>query len=143
MKGWSWKEGFVFAFARKLLFAEDVNLTYQMSFGEKLGSQILNPLYRTIEFISKNIRMPLAICFFTLLAALIIGFAFYSIPAFVIFGKLFPVWLVRFLFFFYVELNLLAMGCVSFGRFNNKELVNLWKNDRLIAVMPGDYEIRI
>lgn len=113
-----------------------------MNPSEKLGLQILKPLYRLIEFISKNIKIPLAICLCTLLAILIIGFVFYSIPVFVIFGKLFPVWLVRFLFFIYVELNLFAMGCMAFGRFNNKALVDLWKNGRLIAVLPGDYEVR-
>jgi hypothetical protein len=132
----------VFAFAKKLLTKEDNELAYEMSLGEKLGSKILTPLYRVIEFISKNVRIPIAICLFTMLAGLILGFAFYSIPAFVIFGKLFPVWLVRFFLFLYVELNLFAMGCISFGRFNNKILVDLWKSGRLVAVLPGDYEVR-
>ena len=140
MKNWSWKEGLIFAFARRLLPAREADLSYVISSGERLGSQILKPLYHLIEFVSKNIRMPLAICLFTLLAALTVGFAFYNIPAFTIFGKLFPARFVRFVFFIYGELNLFAMGCVAFGRFNNKHLVNLWKNGQLIAVMPGDCE---
>ncbi len=142
MRSWSWREGLAFAFASKLLSAEKSHQPYEMSVGEKWGTRLLQPLYRVIEFVSKNVKMPLAICFFTLLAALLIGFAFYTIPAFVIFGRLFPVWLIRALFFVYVEINLLAMGCVAFGRFNNKELVSLWKNGCLVAVMPGDYELR-
>jgi|GEM_PF-3594742 hypothetical protein len=142
MRNWSWKEGLIFVFARKLLPAEEIDLSYGMSFGERLGSQILKPIYYIIEFVSKNIRMPLAICLFTLLAALIIGFTFYNIPAFVIFAKLFPIELVRFVFFIYGELNLFAIGCTAFGRFNNKQLIDLWKNGRLIAVMPGDYKVR-
>src|ERR1700722_17091659 len=110
MHSWSWKEGLVFAFAKKLLSIDGVEPSYEMSIGEKFGLQILNPLYRIIEFISKNIRIPLAICLFTMLAALILGFAFYSIPAFVLFGKLIPIWLLRLVLFIYVQMNLLAMG---------------------------------
>jgi hypothetical protein len=142
MKNWSWKGGLIFAFARQLLPAQEIDLKYVIHYAERLGSQILRPLYRVIEFTSKNIRMPLAICLITLLAALMVGFAFYNIPAFTILGKLFPIGWVRFAFFIYAELNLFGLGCVAFGRFNNKHLVNLWKSGRLIAVMPGDYEIR-
>jgi hypothetical protein len=67
---------------------------------------------------------------------------FYSIPVFVVFGKLFPSWLVRFFLFFSVELNLFAIGLRTFARFNNKALVNLWKKGELVAVMPGEYEIK-
>ncbi|MFA6915039.1 MAG: hypothetical protein WC222_01455 [Parachlamydiales bacterium] len=142
MNSLSWREGIVFAFAGKLLSAEGYDNAYEKSFVEKFGSQILSPLHRIIELVSKNIKLPLAICLFTILAALIIGLAFYSIPVFVIFGKLFPGWLLRFFLFFYVELNLFAIGCRALGRFNNKTLIDLWKNGRLVAVMPGDYEIR-
>jgi hypothetical protein len=142
MSSWSWKEGFIFAFAEKLLLVENFDKTHEISFGEKLGSQILKPLYRLIKFVSQNIRLPLAICLFTLLAAIILGLVFYNIPFFVVFGKVFPGWLIRFCLFFYVELNLFAIGCRAFARFNNKDLVTLWKNGQLIAVMPGDYEVR-
>ncbi len=142
MNSWSWKEGFFFVFAGKLISAEGIDKAYEISFGEKLGTQILKPLYRMIEFISKNIRLPLAISLFTMLTALILSLVFYNIPALVIFGKLFPGWLVRFVLFFYVELNLFAIGCRAFGRFNNKLLVGLWKNGQLVAVMPGDCELR-
>lgn len=142
MNRWSWKDGFIFAFAGKLLSVKGTENAYEISFIEKLGSQILKPLYRIIELISKNIRLPLAICLFTIISALILGLVFYSIPVFVFFGKLFPAWLVRFFLFFYFELNLFAIGCRAFGRFNNKVLVGLWKNGQLVAVMPGDYEIR-
>lgn len=142
MNNWSWKEGVVFAFAGKLLSAEDVNNTYEVSFVEKLGSQILKPLYKIIELISKNIGFPLAICLFTILAALILVLVFYNIPVFIIFGKIFPTYVLRFFLFFYVELNLFAIGCRAFGRFNNKALVDLWKKGRLLAVMPGEYEIK-
>lgn len=142
MHSWSWKEAIAFAFAGKFLSVTGVKNAYEMSFGEKLGSQILKPLYRMMELISKNIKLPLAICLFTILAACILGFVFYSIPAFFFFGKVFPTWLIRLSLFFYVELNLLAMGCRAFGRFNNRILVDLWKNGQLIALLPGDYEIR-
>jgi uncharacterized membrane protein len=95
-----------------------------------------------IELISKNIKLPLAICLFTILVAIILSIVFYSIPALVILGKIFPIWLIRMVLFLYVELNLLAMGCRAFGRFNNRYLVKLWKNGQLIALMSGDYEIR-
>ena len=141
MNRWSWKEGVAFAFAGKLLSVEGADHIYTLSFGEKVGSQILRPLYRIIEVVSKNIKLPLAICLFTILAAIILGLVFYS-PVLVIFGKLFPTWLVRLLLFLYVELNLLALGCRAFARFNNHVLVDLWKKGRLMAVLPGDYEIR-
>ncbi len=142
MNSWSWKEAIAFAFAGKLLSVTGAENAYEMSFCERLGSQTLKPLYRIMELISKNIKLPLAICLFTILAAFILGFVFYSIPAFIFFGNVFPIWLIRLAFFFYVELNLLAMGCRAFGRFNNKNLIDLWKNGQLIALMPGDYEIR-
>lgn len=139
---WSWKEGLVFAFAKKFLPVEGTE-ALKMNLSEKLGSQLLKPLYRMIEFISKNIRIPLAICLFTLLATLIIGFIFYNIPILFIIGELFPLGLVRFLFFIYVELNLFAMGCMAFGRFNNKALVEHWKRGQLNAVLLGDHEVKM
>lgn len=140
MNNWSCKELIAFAFAGKLLSVTGVENAYEMSFGERLGSKILKPLYRMVELISKNIKLPLAICLFTILAACILGLVFYSIPAFMFFGKIFPAWLIRLSLFFYVELNLLAMGCRAFSRFNNKTLVDLWKKGELIALFPGDCE---
>lgn len=142
MKSWSWKEAVVFAVAGRLLSVTGAENAYEMSFGEKLGSRILKPLYRLIELVSKKIKLPLAISLFTILAAFILLFVFYNIPAFIFFGKVFPTWLIRPALFFYVELNLLAMGCKAFGRFNNRILVEQWKRGQLIALMPGDYEIR-
>jgi|JI9StandDraft_2_1071091.scaffolds.fasta_scaffold45158_3 hypothetical protein len=139
MTRWSWKEGFTFALAAKLLPAHGVDVTYKKTFAEKVGSQILRPLHRAIGFVSRNIKKPVAICLFTMVAALIIGVVFYRIPAFIILGRLFPTQLVRALFFLYAELNLLAMGMQAFGRFNNEGLIAIWKSKRLIAFMPGDY----
>jgi hypothetical protein len=103
VKKWSWKEGLIFAFAKRLLSTKETDLSYALSFAERLGSQILKPLYSLIEFASKNIRMPLAICLFTLLAALMIGFAFYNIPVFTLFGKVFPTRFIRLIFFLYLD----------------------------------------
>lgn len=100
MNSWSWKEGFRFAFAEALLLDGVSASAYKMSLVEKFGTQLLKPLYRAIDLVSKNIREPLAICLFTILAALIAALVFYNIPAFVILGKLFPSKLVRFLLFF-------------------------------------------
>lgn len=142
MSDWSWKEGFRFALAEELISEEDPTSTYKMSAIEKFGSHILSPLFRTIDFISKHIRQPLAICLFTMLAAFFSLLVFYNIPAFVILGKLFPSKVVRCLVFFYVELNFFAMGCRALGRFNNKMLVELWKRGRLVAIFPGDCKTR-
>src|ERR1700733_1602530 len=116
MNNWSWKEGFRFAFAGELLSEEGLTSTYRMSIGEKFGTQLIRPLYKMVDLVSKNIREPLAICFITIIAALIAALVFYNIPAFVILGKLFPSNLVRFLLFLYFELNLFGMGCRAFGR---------------------------
>ncbi len=139
MDKWSWREGFFFAFAGKLLSEKDEAVSYEMSVSEKFGSQVLKPLYRIIEFVSKSIKQPLAICLFTVLAALIAALVFYNIPAIIILGKLIPVQLIRALLFIYMEVNIFAMGCRAFGRFNNKGLVALWKQGHLVAVFPGDY----
>ncbi|MBS0585672.1 MAG: hypothetical protein JSR76_05160 [Verrucomicrobia bacterium] len=136
---WSWKEGFTFALAAQLLPAHGVDVACKKTLGEKVGSQILRPLHRVIAFVSRNIKKPVAICLFTMVAALIIGVVFYRIPAFIILGRLFPTQLVRALFFFYAELNLLAMGMQAFGRFSNEGLIAMWKSNRLIVFMPGDY----
>ena len=142
MSNWSWKKGFRFAFAGEFLFDEGMASTYKMNLGEKFGMQFLRPLYKTIDLVSKNIKEPLAICLFTILSALIATLVFYNIPAFVILGKLFPSKFVRFLLFLYCELNLFAMGCCAFSRFNNEVLVNLWKAGRLVAVFPGDWKAK-
>lgn len=139
MSNWSWKEGLRFAFAKEFLLEEGTP-TYKMNIQERIGTQLLRPLYRILELVSKNIRQPLAICFFTFLAALTAIIIFYNIPALVILGKLIPFNLVRFLLFLCVELNLFAIGCRAFGRFNNVTLVNLWKKGQLQAVFPGDWE---
>lgn len=140
MNNWSWKEGVRFALAGELLSEEGIASVYKMSATERLGSQILKPLYRMIDFASKHIRQPFAICLFTILASLFAALVFYNIPAFIILGKLFPSKIVRCLLFLYVELNFFAMGCRAFGRFNNKTLVELWKRGRLVAVFPGDWK---
>jgi hypothetical protein len=138
MRNWSWKEGVRFALATELLSEEKVALSYKMSSAEKLGSWFLRPLYRMIDLVAKKIQQPLAICLFTIVTALFAALVFYNIPAFVILGKLFPSKVVRCLLFLYVELNLFAMGCRAFGRFNNETLVELWKKGRLVALFPGD-----
>lgn len=61
--------------------------------------------------------------------------AFLSID---ILGKLFPSKAVRFLFFIYIEVNFLGMGCRAIGRFNNQALTELWKDGKLAPVFPGD-----
>lgn len=142
MNNWSWKEGFKFAFAEVFLLDGGTTSAYKMNLGEKFGTKLLTPLYRMIDLVSKNIREPLAICLFTILAALIAALVFYNIPAFVILGKIFPSKLVRFLLFFYCELNLFGMGCRAFSRFNNKVLVDFWKKGRLEAVFPGDWKVK-
>ena len=141
MNNWAWKEGIQFAFAVELLSEKGTTIHYKMSFAEKFGSRLLRPLYRMTELVSKNIKRPLAICLFTIAAALIAALIFYNIPIFIILGKLFPTQLIRGLLFFYVELNILAMGCRAFGRFNNKALVDLWKKGQIVAVLPGDSKI--
>jgi hypothetical protein len=142
MSHWSWKEGFQFVLGEELISKEELASTYKMNPTEKFGSQLLRPLFRTINLISKHIREPLAICLFTMLAALFSLLVFYNIPAFVILGNLFSFKAVRCLLFLYVELNLFAMGCRAFGRFNNKTLVELWKGGRLVAIFPGDNKAR-
>ena len=142
MSSWSWKEGVRFALAEELLSEAGIASTYKLSVAEKFGSHLLRPLYQMIALVSKHIRQPLAICLFTILAALFMTLVFYNIPAFVILGKLFPGKTVRFLLFFYVELNFFALGCRAFGRFNNKALVELWMKGQLVAVFPGDWKPR-
>ncbi|MFZ4773656.1 MAG: hypothetical protein ACOYK9_06690 [Chlamydiia bacterium] len=138
MNEWALKEGVVFALAEKLISKDGGALPCELVFSERLGYKVLRPLYRVLRFVSKNIRIPLAICLFTMLAALITGIVFYEVPALLILGKLFPAQSIRFLLFMYVELNLLALGGVAFGRFHNKALIRLWKKGLLLPVMPGD-----
>lgn len=142
MSGWSWREGFRFALARELLSDDKLAVTYEMNRAEKFGSRFLKPLNQLINFLSKNIRLPLAIVFFTLMAALFAVIVFYNIPAFEILGRLFPSNLVRGLLFFYVEMNIFAMGCRAFGRFNNSVLVEQWKSGHLVPVFPGDWKTK-
>ena len=134
---WSWKEGFLFAFAGELL-SEKGSLLHQMSPAEKWGSLFLKPLYRLIDGIAKHIRRPTAIILVTLGAALFSAVVFYNIPAFVVLGKIFPSKLLRCVLFLYVETSLFAIGSRAFGRFNNKRLITLWKSGKLIAIFPGD-----
>jgi hypothetical protein len=138
MRNWSWKEGFRFALATELFSEEGIDSPYKMSLAERFGSWLLSPLYRMIDLVAKKIQQPLVISLFTILTALFAALVFYNIPAFVILGKLFPSKVVRCLLFLYVELNFFAMGCRTFGRFNNKILVELWKKGRLEALFPGD-----
>jgi hypothetical protein len=141
MHNWSWKEGFRFALAEQFIAKEGYTSTYKMSAVEKFGSQFLGPLYKIITLLSKHIRKPLAICLATMLAALFTALVFYNVPAFVILGKLFPSKIVRYVIFLYIELNIFAMGCRAFGRFNNKALIKLWKKGQLMAILPGDQKL--
>lgn len=133
---WTWREGVRFALAKELLSSEGGS--YEMNLVERLGSLWLRPLYKLVGYVSKHIRKPAAISLFTVVAALLVVVVFYNIPALVILGKLFPSKTVRFLFFFYIEANILAMGCCAFGRFHNHILVALWKEGKLVPVFPGD-----
>ena len=38
----------------------------------------------------------------------------------------------------YVEINFFAIGCRAVGRFNNRALIDLWKEGKLIPIFPGD-----
>jgi hypothetical protein len=135
---WTWKEGFRFALAGEFRTKSNFGLDYKMSRAEKLGSLFLRPLYKSIDWVSNYIRKPFVIILITLLAALITILIFYNIPAFFILGKIFPPKLIRFLLFFYLELQLFGMGCLALGRFNNQVLIDLWKKDQLVPIFPGD-----
>jgi len=131
---WTWKEGFRFALAGELLSEQD----YKKSSAERFGAFFLRPVYKGIDYMSRHIKKPFAILFFTILAALCAIVVFYKIPALIILGKVFPSRLVRFLFFVYIELIVFGMGCRAIGRFNNQDLIKLWKTGKLAAVFPGD-----
>ena len=135
---WTWKEGFQLALAGQLRSKNNLDLSYRMSGTERVGSLLLKPLYKIIDWVSDYIQKPFIIVLITLIVALVAIFAFYNIPAFVFLGKIFPSKLIRSLLFFYIELHLFGMGCRAFGRFNNPALIDLWKNDQLTPIFPGD-----
>jgi hypothetical protein len=131
---WTWKESFRFALAGMLLSEED----YKKSSAERFGAFFLRAPYKVIDYVSRHIKKPFAILLFTILAALFAVVVFYKIPALIILGKVFPSRLVRFMFFVYVELIVFGMGCRAIGRFNNRDLIKLWKAGKLAAIFPGD-----
>ena len=133
---WTWREGFRFALAEGFL-APDAS-SYTESRAERFGAFWVRPLYFVVGYTSKNIKRPMAIFLFTLLAAFCAILVFYNIPAWTLLGKLFPSQTVRFLLFLYVEINLFSLGCRAVGRFNNKLLIRLWKEGKLIPIFPGD-----
>jgi len=133
---WTWKEGVRFALAGELLSEEDA--LYKKSSAERFGAFFLRPLYKVVDYVSRHIKRPIAILLFTILAAFFAVVIFYKIPALIILGKVFPSKAVRFLFFIYVELIVFGMGCHAIGRFNNRDLIKLWKEGKLSPVFPGD-----
>jgi hypothetical protein len=139
---WTWKEGFRFALAEKFLTQDDFFFTYTKNRAERFGTFCVKPLYRTVDYVSKHIQKPMAIFFFTTAAALCAILVFYNIPALTLLGRLFPSKFVRLLLFIYVEINLFSLGCLAVGRFNNKALVELWKEGKVIPIFPGDKQHR-
>lgn len=135
---WAWKEGVRFAFAEKFLSQDDSFLTYDKSLSERFGTFFVKPLYKAIDYVARHISKPLAIFLFTILAAFCAMLVFYNIPAVLILGKIFPSKVIRCLLFIYVEVNLFGMGCRAMGRFNNKALIDLWKEGKLTPIFPGD-----
>lgn len=133
---WTWKEGFRFALAGELLSEESA--IYKKSSAERFGAFFLRPLYKAIDYVSRHIKRPFAILVFTILAALCAVVVFYKIPALMFLGKVFPSKVVRLFFFVYAEFTVLGMGCHAIGRFNNQDLIKLWKAGKLDAVFPGD-----
>lgn len=134
---WSWKEGFRFALCWKLEAKEGFTpLNNKM---EILGSWIIEPFYKMLDCASRHLKKPLTIVLLTLFSSLIIGIAFYNIPAFKFLGKVVPVKVFRFLIFIYIECIFFGMGCRAFGRFQNRSLVELWKKEKLAALFPGDW----
>lgn len=132
---WSWEEGLKFGLAREFLSNEENLVAYQMSPAEKFGALVLKFPYRIIDLVSRHIRKPLAICLFTLLSVLLSTLVFYNILTFALLEKIFLSYVLRFLFFLYVELVIFALGCRAFGRFNNKVLIVLWKNGQLVPIL--------
>ena len=133
---WSWKEGFRFALCWKLESeGEDVPLNNRM---EILGAWMVEPLYKMLDFGSRHLRKPLTVVLATLLTSVILGVAFYNVPAFTILGKIVPVRAIRFLLFLYIESVFFSLGCRAFGRFHNRSLVELWKRGKLVPLFPGE-----
>jgi hypothetical protein len=135
---WTWKEGLKFALAENFLTQDESILTYTKNRAEYFGAFCVKPLYYTLDCVSKKIKKPMAIFLFTLLALFCVILIFYNIPALIFLGKLFPSKTVRFLLFIYVEISLFSLGCRAVGRFNNKALIQLWKEGKLIPIFPGD-----
>lgn len=137
---WSWKEGVRFALCWKFVRDSDLaSLPLQNSF-EALGSWIVQPLYKTLDYVSHQLRRPLTVVLFTLFTSLVLGIAFYNIPAFKLLGKIVPVQAIRFSLFVYIELIFFGLGCKAFGRFHNQLLVQLWKKGKLTPLFPGEKE---
>lgn len=136
---WSWKEGFLFALAWTFRF-KDEGLTHPMYKIEGWGTWYLHPLYKMLHWAFLHIRKPFVIILVTFIALIAVAIAFYDIPALIVLEKIFPPKLIRFIFFLYVETVLLSMGWVSFSRFQNLELMRLWKSGRLAPIFPGDRE---
>lgn len=135
---WSWKEGVRFALAAKIIKDDGSLFDYPKNRVETFGSTVLFPLYKSINYISQQIRKRHMIAFLTLLAGLIALFVFYNIPAIKFLGFLFHPQRMRFLLFCFFQINILAAGCNAFGRFSNPSLVEAWKSQKLKAVFPGD-----
>ncbi len=126
---WTWKEALRFALAKGFYSKDHLHVSYDISQSEKIASWYLRPLEAVLHWISSHIRKPWIIVALTLLVALSAVLVFYNVPVLLALGRIFPSQLVRFVLFFYVETNLLSMGCRAFSRFNNAALVDLWKKN--------------
>ncbi len=135
---WSWKEGVRFALSWNFRTKEEFPNPLPINKMERVGSWIINPLYKILDYVSRRLRRPFTVIFFTCFIGLILGVVFYNIPAFIFLGKIVPTKLLRFSLFIYIELVLLGMGCKAFGRFHNPSLVTSWKKGKLIPVFPGE-----
>lgn len=133
---WSWKEGFRFALCWKLEAKEGALPINNRP--EVLGAWLIEPLYKILDQIARHLRKPLTVVLFALFASLILGVAFYNIPAFTVLGKIVPVKMIRFLLFIYIEATFFGLGCRAFGRFHNRSLVELWKRGELVLLFPGE-----
>lgn len=135
---WDWKEGFRFALCWEFRNKEDFLSFSRYNKAEIFGSWIIDPLYKILDHVCRHLQKPMTVVLVTLFLSLVLGVAFYNIPAFVFLGKILPAKIIRFSLFSYIELVFLGLGCRAWGRFQNRSLVQLWKKGQLISCFPGE-----
>lgn len=116
---------------------------YEKNWAERWGDAMVRPVFKNTDTALRHIREPYMITALTLAAIGMVTLVFYpekcgefltdTLPI----GDYIKPWMIKFGVYLGTEAVILGAGLRTFGRYDNQELIDAWREKRILAIPMG------